>query len=106
MVISYGGAIQIKEALSQKLSKFKYSGNHTNLSEIYTAISRKVVEKKVHATIPKGNKGYDESGAPNGNFRENICSEDDLRTRIFGTFVVKFIACLPLLRFSNIYKVV
>ena len=25
------------------------------------------------------------SGAPNGNFRENICSEDHLRTRIFGT---------------------
>ena len=23
------------------------------------------------------------TGAPNGNFRENICSEDDLRTRIF-----------------------
>ena len=44
------------------------------------------------------------SGAPNGNFRENICSEDDLRTRIFGTFVVKFLACLPLLGFSNIYK--
>ena len=33
---------------------------------------------------------------------ENICSEDDLRTRIFGTFVVKFLACLPLLGFSNI----
>ena len=46
------------------------------------------------------------SGAPNGNFRENICSEDDLRTRIFGTFVVKFIACLPLLGFSSIYKMV
>ena len=43
------------------------------------------------------------SGAPNGNFREDICSEDDLRTRIFGTFVVKFLACLPLLGFSNIY---
>ena len=27
----------------------------------------------------------------------NICSEDDLRSRIFGTFFVKFIACLPLL---------
>ena len=27
-------------------------------------------------------------------FSENICSEDDLRSRIFGTFVVKFIACL------------
>ena len=46
------------------------------------------------------------SGAPNGNFSENICSEDDLRTRIFGTFVVKFLACLPLLLFSNVYKLV
>ena len=46
------------------------------------------------------------SGAPNGNFRENICSEDDLRTRTFGTFVVKFLACLPLLGFSYIYKMV
>ena len=27
-------------------------------------------------------------------FLENICLEDDLRTRIFGTFVVKFLACL------------
>ena len=32
---------------------------------------------------------------------ENICSEDDLRSRIFGTFVVKFLACLPLLEFSS-----
>ena len=35
-------------------------------------------------------------------FFENICSEDDLRTRIFETFVVKFPACLPLQGFSNI----
>ena len=35
-------------------------------------------------------------------FSENICSEDDLRSRIFGTFVVRFLACLPLLGFSNI----
>ena len=35
-------------------------------------------------------------------FLKNICSEDDLRSRIFGTFVVKFLACLPLLGFSNI----
>ena len=32
---------------------------------------------------------------------ENISSEDDLRSRIFGTFVVKFLACLPLLGFSS-----
>ena len=35
-------------------------------------------------------------------FSENICSEDDLRSRIFRTFFVKFLACLPLLGFSNI----
>ena len=35
-------------------------------------------------------------------FSGNICSEDDLRSRIFGTFVVTFLACLPLLGFSNI----
>ena len=35
-------------------------------------------------------------------FSENICSEDDLRSKIFGTFAVKFLACLPLLGFSNI----
>ena len=44
----------------------------------------------------------DRSGAPNDNFRKNICSEDDLRSRIFGTFVLKLLACLPLLGFSNI----
>ena len=35
-------------------------------------------------------------------FSENTCSEDDLRSGIFGTFVAKFIACLPLLGFSKI----
>ena len=35
-------------------------------------------------------------------FSENISSEDDLRSRILGTFGVKFLACLPLLGFSNI----
>ena len=30
-----------------------------------------------------------------------IYLEDELRSRIFGTFVVKFLACLTLLGFSN-----
>ena len=34
-------------------------------------------------------------------FSENICSEDDLKSRIFGTLVVKFLACLSLLRTSK-----
>ena len=32
---------------------------------MYTAISRKVVGKNVHATIPKGNMGYDQYTVPN-----------------------------------------
>ena len=35
-------------------------------------------------------------------FSENTCSEDDLRSILFGTFAVKFLACLPLLGFSKI----
>ena len=31
----------------------------------------------------------------------NIFSEDDLRSRNFGTFVVKFLACMPLLEFRT-----
>ena len=30
----------------------------------YTAISRKVVGRNVHATIPKGNMGYDQYTVP------------------------------------------
>ena len=61
----------------------------------------------LHFTLPPvlGKKAMN-TGAPNGNFRENISSEDDLRSRIFGAFVAKFLACLPLLGFSNIYKMV
>ena len=62
---------------------------------------------KLQRSRPECLEGYnfwsgDKTGAPNDNFRKNICSEDDLRSRIFGTFVVKFLACLPLLGFSNI----
>ena len=48
---------------------------------------------------------YCRDASPRGTqrqFSENICSEDDLQPRIFGTLVVKFLACLPLLVFSNI----
>ena len=45
---------------------------------------------------------YSINGGTQGQFLENICSEDDLRSRIFVTFVLRFLACLPLLGFSNI----
>ena len=47
-------------------------------------------------------KGHLKGRGTQRQFLENICSEDDLRSRIFRTFVVKFLACLPLLGFSNI----
>ena len=41
---------------------FKMYRNDYSLN--YTAISRKVVGKNVHATIPKGNMGYDQYTVP------------------------------------------
>ena len=35
-------------------------------------------------------------------FSENMCSEDDLRSRIFGTFVVKFFCLSASPRILNI----
>ena len=34
------------------------------------------------------------TGAPNVSFWKIYCSGDDLRSRIFGAFAVKFVACL------------
>ena len=44
------------------------------------------------------------TGAPHDNFWKSICLEDDLRSRIFRTSVVKFLACLPLLGFFEHLK--
>ena len=85
------------DPISLRLRSGSYRGSYWN--KPLPRIQKHFPESKTHPRIQK-------SGAPNGNFRENICSEDDLRTRIFGTFAVKFLACLPLLGFSNIYKMV
>ena len=61
--------------------------------------------RSCHAQQPRFTMTHSDeklSGAPKDNFLKNICSEEDLRSRIFETFVVKFLACLPLLGFSNI----
>ena len=43
---------------------FIHSLQKSKGSWLHTAISRKVVGKNVHATIPKGNMGYDQYAAP------------------------------------------
>ena len=58
--------------------------------------------EKVHVL----KKPVQRSGAPKDNFRKIIYSEDDLRSRIFGSFSDKFLACLPLLGFSNFKTIV
>ena len=59
------------------------------------------VRRCLHQKVPEGGtplyKPY--SRDTQRQFSENICSEYDLKSRIFGTFVVKFLACLPLLGF-------
>ena len=46
------------------------------------------------------------TGTPNDNFWKISVRKYDLRSRIFGTFVVKFLACMPLLGFSNLPNMV
>ena len=40
-------------------NQVKRSLSEDDTLSVYTAISRKVVGKNVHATVPKGNMGYD-----------------------------------------------
>ena len=77
-------------------------GDETNPKR--SNVKTKEVGERVECEREK--EGILRAGAPNDNFRKNISSEDDLRARIFETFVVKFLACLPLLGFSNIQKMV
>ena len=48
--------IHAKECCSDNLMRYH--------AFLYTVISRKVVGKNVHATIPKGNMGYDQYTVP------------------------------------------
>ena len=72
--------------------------------------SREVVWLKFTGTVSIRAKALGsllQIGGTPRQFLEYISSEDYLRSRIFGTFVVKFIACLsPLLGFSNIQEMV
>ena len=40
------------------MKNLRKAGQQIGFGLLYTAISRKVVGKNVHATIPKGNMGY------------------------------------------------
>ena len=72
------------------------TAENINLSPLLTLSQEEHVMRDLHF----------QTGAPNDNFRKIICSQDDLRSRIFGSFSDKFLACLPLLGFSNFKKIV
>ena len=61
-----------------------------------------IVSKEVRTVMFSTTKLLSTLRGTQRQFSENFCSQDDLRSRIFGTFFVKFLACLPLLGFSNI----
>ena len=83
-----------------------FGANAVNLCQVYilscVQVNATVTSASQRLTATFSPFLRENAGAPNDNFRENICSKDDLRSRIFGTFVVKFLACLSLLGFSNI----
>ena len=47
-----------------KLSHLGLFQRMLNITLHFSAVSRKVVGKNVHATIPKGNMGYDQYNVP------------------------------------------
>ena len=53
-----GGFLRVLECMRLVLKK--PNSRSCVCSEVNTAISRKVVGQNVHATIPKGNMGYDQ----------------------------------------------
>ena len=59
----------------------------------YTIPAIKGVVYRCHERLTRGTQRQ---------FLENMCSKEDLRSRIFGTSIVKFLACVPLLGFSNV----
>ena len=70
-------------------------------SVIFEPFADKRFLKIIEPNLVPGSQGH-----PTSIFGKYFGSEDDLRSRILETFVVKFLACLPLLGFSNIYKMV
>ena len=62
IIIHYHTQKQKKRKFEPRI-KLNYN-SYTQMNP-YTAISRKVVRKNVHAAIPKGNMGYDQHTVPN-----------------------------------------
>ena len=70
--------------------------------EFWFALFESVLEEHASKTKMRvRDKGVPYIKGTQRQFSENTCSEDHLRSRIFGTFVVKFLACLPVLGFLN-----
>ena len=58
--------------------------------QTYAAISRKVVGKTVHATIPKGNMGYDQYTVPDTSCRTYFCCFPSALANIYPWPLVPF----------------
>ena len=61
LVLAVFTSVRIKRVNLEKLCE-PFAG--TNEIVLHTALSRKVVGKNVHGTIPKGNMGYDQCTVP------------------------------------------
>ena len=81
LVSGHSATTQSLIHIIQHLNETVHCGNgslikifHSAVWQLYTAISRKVVGKDVHATIPKGNMEYDRYTVPdNCSCRSYFC---------------------------------
>ena len=60
MIFSHNESISNDTGCYTFFFTFSYLSKENAAQYAYTAVSRKVVGKNVHATIPKGNMGYDQ----------------------------------------------
>ena len=94
----------IWKTLKQNYTLFKlFFSNHPFLRFDFYVLFLFLFILESTGVIRLGGKTKILQGHPRSIFGKYLfgCSEDDLRSRIFGTFVVKFLACPPLLGFSN-----
>ena len=94
----------IWKTLKQNYTLFKlFFSNHPFLRFAFYVLFLFLFILESTGVIRLGGKTIILQGHPRSIFGKYLfgCSEDDLRSRMFGTFVVKFLACPPLLGFSN-----
>ena len=99
---TYAVVCRLKASPTFTITSSSGSFSHPDHPDVTIKVPKKAVPPKAKFPLELKVGRFSYYRGTQRQFSENICSEDDLSSRIFGTFVVKFLACLTLLGFSNI----